>query len=107
MIDLKLTEIFSILGVGIFVVISIAYFYFLFPRLFNIKRHNKDAFTHWLKTALNGNYKDTAFAIVSALLVYSAGILTQNITDHMTDSERNFNPLISFVNEIVFLFSNS
>jgi hypothetical protein len=103
MLDLKLTEIFSVLGVGIFVVISIVYFYFLLQRLFNIRRHNKDAFFIWLKNTLNANYKDTGYAIVIGLVIYSAGMLTQDLTDHMTDSERNFNPLISFVKSVELL----
>jgi hypothetical protein len=97
MIDLKLTEVFGVLGVGIFMVISLVYFFFLYQKLFNIRRHNKDAFISWLKLTLNGNYKDTGYAIVSGLLVYCAGLLTQDITDHMTDSETNTNPIISFV----------
>lgn len=99
MLDLKLTEIFGVLGVGIFVVITIVYFYFLAQKLFNIRRHNKDAFISWLKGTLSGDYKDTGYAIISGLIVYSAGLLMQDITDHMTDSDTNLNPVISFVKQ--------
>jgi hypothetical protein len=100
MIDLKLTEIYSILGVGIFVMITLVYFYFLAQKLFNIRRHNRNPFFVWLQETLKTNYKDSGYALVTAILVYSSGLLTQDITDHMTDSERNFNPIISFVKNV-------
>ncbi|MGB5008558.1 MAG: hypothetical protein WBO39_16585 [Ferruginibacter sp.] len=103
MIDIKFAEIFSILGVGILVTITLVYFFFLAQKLFNIRRHNKNPFFVWLKEILKNNYRDSGYAIVSAILVYSTGVLTQDLTDHMTDSENNLNPIISFVKNVNLL----
>lgn len=86
MIEFNLFEFFGILGVGTFALFSAVYFIFEYQRLFHTKKHNENAFYKWFKQILKSNYKDTILVVVASVAVYSAGIITQDITDKLTDT---------------------
>lgn len=94
MFDFNIIEVFSTIGVGLASAILLAYFYFLFCKYFFIHMHNQNAFLVWFKASLEKDYTKTGHALVTLILIYGLGILIQDITDYMTDSDENKNPVI-------------
>lgn len=103
MFDVKLYEIFEPLGIGIMAAVLMAYFYFLFFKLFNIRRYNKDAFTSWLKTNLQNDYTKSGYAVIVSIAIYGLGILTQDFTDHLSDSENSGTRIVNIIKRVGFL----
>lgn len=97
MIDFNISEIFSTIGVGLATCILLAYFYFLFCKLFYVSLYNKDAFVSWFKANLNRDYSKSGYSIAVSILIYGLGVLMLGITDYMTDSDDSTNPIISVV----------
>lgn len=103
MFELKLTELLSTIGAGLIVIVISVYFFFLTQKLYNPKKHNSNGFFNWFRETLKIEFKQTGYAFVASFLIFAAGTLTEDITDHMADSEESQNEFIRVVKEMRIL----
>jgi hypothetical protein len=87
MIDLKLTDFFSTLCIGILSLSLITYFYFLINKFFVKDKFDEDKFSGWIKEILKDNYKESGYMVIGLVLVYCLGIISGDLTGRMTDSD--------------------
>jgi hypothetical protein len=94
MFDLKLTDIFSTLCIGILSVALITYFYFIINKFFVKDKFDNDLFLNWLKSVLSENYKDSGYMILALVAVFCLGNIAGDLTGRMTDSDNSHKNLI-------------
>jgi hypothetical protein len=103
MFELKLTELLSTIGAGLIVIVISVYFYFLTQKLYNPRKHNSNGFFNWFTETLKIEFKQTGYAFVASFLIFAAGTLTEDITDHMADSEDSKNAFVTLVKNMKIL----
>lgn len=94
MFDLKLTDIFSTICIGILSVALITYFYFIINKFFVKDKFDNDQFSNWLKSVLSENYKDSGYMILALVAVFCLGNIAGDLTGRMTDSDNNHKSFI-------------
>ncbi len=94
MFDINILEIFNSVGVGIAAFLLIAYFCFLIPKLFIADRYNQYDFIKWFKTVMRRDYSKSGYAIIVTVAIYCLGLIIQDFTDFMSDSDSSKNPLV-------------
>ena len=97
MYDVHFYDLFSPLGTGLLMTIISIYFYFLFFKLYNYKKCNTIDFLKFLQINLKEDYSKTFFAFIFIIFLYGFGLLTEDMTDHLCDSEKSHNFLINKV----------
>jgi hypothetical protein len=87
MFDLKLTDVFSTLCIGILTLSLITYFYFIINKFFVAGKFDKDIFIQWIKDILKGSYKESGYLVLALVVVYCLGVVAGDLTGRMTDSD--------------------
>ena len=103
MFELKLSELLSTIGAGLIVIVITVYFYFLTQKLFNPRKHNSNGFFNWFRQTLKIEFTQTGYALVASFLIFAVGSLSEDITDHMADSEDSKNAFVSFIKKMNIL----
>jgi hypothetical protein len=87
MFDLKLTDVFSTLCIGILTLSLITYFYFIVNKFFVKGKFDGDIFIQWIKDILKGSYKESGYLVLALVVVYCLGVVAGDLTGRMTDSD--------------------
>jgi hypothetical protein len=87
MFDLKLTDIFSTICIGVLTAVLITYFYFIWNKFFVKDRFDNDAFSKWIKELLVRNYKESGYTILALVIIFCLGTIAGDLTERMTDSD--------------------
>lgn len=96
MFDLDLFSYLSTLCIGTFCLFALIFIVYLSYRFFDIRKLNSEAFVNYLTTILRNELKQTGYTIFALICVFTLGVLTQDFTDHLADSEISRNPLVKF-----------
>lgn len=107
MFELKLSELLSTIGAGLIVIVITVYFYFLAQKLYNPRKHNRNGFFNWFRQTLKIEFSQTGYALVTSFLIFAVGSLTEDITDHMADSEESKNGFVTLVKKMNILKKES
>lgn len=105
MIDINIFELLSTIGIGTVAMISLLYCYFISLKLFNARKHNSEAFITWVKNYLREEYKQSGYTLITSVLIFSLGVMTEDFTDHLADSETSRNPIVSTLKSFELLRS--
>jgi hypothetical protein len=105
MFDMNIFDLLSTLSIGTFSVVSIIYIVFTCYLYFDTSKHNIDDFLEYLTrlTPMRVELKQSGLTIFAFISVFMIGILIQDFTDHLCDSETSRNPIIEFFKNIHLL----
>lgn len=87
MFDLKLTDVFSTLCIGILSLALITYFYFIFNKFFVKDKFNQADFINWVKNMLTEDNAHSGYMVLALVTVYCLGVIAGDLTGRMTDSD--------------------
>jgi len=87
MFDLKLTDVFSTLCIGILTLSLILYFYFIINKFFVKNKFDGDVYLEWLKKTLESSYEKNGYMVIAFVIVYCLGVISGDLTGRMTDSD--------------------
>ena len=91
MINLKIFELLSVIGIGISVMIIASYFIFSLKYLFEKNINDYFPFINWLKENLRWDKRYLGRITMLVFLIFTFGTITQEITDNLADSESSGN----------------
>ncbi|HZY36664.1 MAG TPA: hypothetical protein VFE53_08455 [Mucilaginibacter sp.] len=86
MFDLKLSDIFSTICIGILTLALILFFYFIVNKFFVKDKFDNDVYFNWIRSILGENYKESGYAILALVVIYCMGIIAGDLTERMADS---------------------
>lgn len=89
MIDLKLIDTIQTFCIGIFVLVLIIFFYFLFNKYFVKERFDEQRFLTWINDDILKGESTTGYISLAVILIYFLGIISSDLTERMTDSNND------------------
>lgn len=97
--DLKIYELLATLAIGTAISILLLYIYFISKKLFSIDTYKKELYISWLYRILKEDYRKSSHFFIILLLIFTFGLITQDLTDHLSDSEKSMIPYMTKLKE--------
>jgi hypothetical protein len=95
MLNIDILNFLSTVTVGFTVLLIGLYVYYLVQRLFRVKRE-MNSYLGWMQDKIKWSmeYKQSSYTLLVSVVVFSCGVMVQDFTDALSDSESNKNFLL-------------
>jgi hypothetical protein len=100
MIDLRIYDFLSTIAIGTAIIILLIYIYFISNKLFSKNLYKKDIYVLWIFNILKSDYSKSSHFLIILLLIFTFGLITQDLTDNLSDSEITLNPITVGIGKI-------